>query len=147
MLTGASVHAQNDDMAKSRHLDSIVVKGKRRADPAVDEAVRREVATALHDDPYFYDGHVTVSVVNGVVTLEGIVFDDWDLRTAMRIARRMAGGRKVVNDLEIKLGGEYRPASMRAFGGSLRKQVDADDDEHDQHRRHGIAAQREAAGR
>jgi osmotically-inducible protein OsmY len=53
-----------------------------------------------------YDAHVTVTVKNGVVTLHGIVFDDWDLRTALRIARRAPRVKRVVNDLEIKLGGE-----------------------------------------
>ena len=43
---------------------------------------------------------------NGVLTLHGIVFDDWDLRDALRIARKVAGVQRVVNDLEIKLGGE-----------------------------------------
>jgi hypothetical protein len=38
--------------------------------------------------------------------LHGIVFDDWDLRSAMRIAKRMPGVKREVNDLEIKLGGE-----------------------------------------
>jgi osmotically-inducible protein OsmY len=33
-------------------------------------------------------------------------FDDWDLRAAMRIAKKMPGVKQVVNDLEIKLGGE-----------------------------------------
>jgi hypothetical protein len=62
--------------------------------------------TALHSDPFFYDEHVSVTINNGVVTLHGIVFDDWDLRSAMRMARRMPGVKRVVNDLEIKLGGE-----------------------------------------
>jgi osmotically-inducible protein OsmY len=83
-----------------------VVTAKKLADPAVDEAVRKDVEIALHSDPFFYDEHVTVTTKNGVVTLTGIVFDDWDLRAAIRIARRIAGVRRVVNDLEIKLGGE-----------------------------------------
>jgi osmotically-inducible protein OsmY len=36
----------------------------------------------------------------------GIVFDDWDLRTARRIAKRIPGVKRVINDLEMKLGGE-----------------------------------------
>jgi osmotically-inducible protein OsmY len=54
----------------------------------------------------FSDEHVTVTVNNGVATLQGIVFDDWDLRDAIRIARRIPGVKRVNNDLEIKLGGE-----------------------------------------
>jgi osmotically-inducible protein OsmY len=45
-------------------------------------------------------------VQNGVATLHGIVLEDWDLRNAIRISRRIPGVRRVVNDLEIKLGGE-----------------------------------------
>jgi hypothetical protein len=38
---------------------TIVVTGKK---PAADEGVKEQVETALHTDPYFYDGHVTVTV-------------------------------------------------------------------------------------
>lgn len=65
-----------------------------------------KVETALHSDPFFYDGHVTITVENGVVRLQGIVFDEWDLRIAKRISRRVAGVKRVINELEIKLGGE-----------------------------------------
>jgi osmotically-inducible protein OsmY len=30
----------------------------------------------------------------------------WDLRAAMRIAKRMPGVKRVIDDFEIKLGGE-----------------------------------------
>jgi osmotically-inducible protein OsmY len=71
-----------------------------------DEVLKEQVETVLHDDPYFYDEHVTVTIRNGVATLQGIVFDDWDLRDAIRLARKVPGVKRVVNDLEIKLGGE-----------------------------------------
>jgi osmotically-inducible protein OsmY len=87
-------------------LDAIVVTAKKRSDPAADEKMEQQVEEALHSDAFFYDEHVTVTIKNGVATLEGIVFDDWDLRQAMRIARKVPGVRRVVNDLEIKLGGE-----------------------------------------
>jgi osmotically-inducible protein OsmY len=87
-------------------LDAIVVTAKKRSDPAADEKMKQQVEEALHSDAYFYDEHVTVTIKNGVATLQGIVFDDWDLRQAMRIARKVPGVRRVVNDLEIKLGGE-----------------------------------------
>jgi osmotically-inducible protein OsmY len=87
-------------------LDAIVVTAKKRSDPAADEKMKQQVEEALHSDAYFYDEHVAVTIKNGVATLQGIVFDDWDLRQAMRIARKVPGVRRVVNDLEIKLGGE-----------------------------------------
>jgi osmotically-inducible protein OsmY len=103
----APVSADEARRAESaRPIDGIVVTAKKLSDPAVDEAVRTNVEAALHSDPYFYDGHVTVTIKNGIVTLTGIVFDDWDLRAAIRIARRIAGVKRVVNDLEIRLGGE-----------------------------------------
>ena len=49
---------------------------------------------------------VTVTIKNGVATLQGTVFDDWDLRQAMRISKKVAAVKRVVNDLDIKLGGE-----------------------------------------
>jgi osmotically-inducible protein OsmY len=72
---------------------------------APDAEVRNRVQLALHDDPYFYDGHVQVSVDDGVVHLRGLVFSDWDLRDAMRIAGKAAGDRRVINNLTIVQGG------------------------------------------
>jgi osmotically-inducible protein OsmY len=87
-------------------LDEVVVTAKRRSDPAADEKTKQQVEEALHSDAFFYDEHVTVTVRDGVATLRGIVFDDWDLRQAMRIARRIPGVRRVLNDLEISQGGD-----------------------------------------
>jgi osmotically-inducible protein OsmY len=36
-----------------------------------------------------------------VVTLQGIVFDDWDMRTAMRIAKKIPGVKRVVTDFYV----------------------------------------------
>ena len=87
-------------------LDEILVTAKRRFDPAADEKTKQQVEEALHSDAFFYDEHVTVTVQDGVATLRGIVFDDWDLRQAMRIARKIPGVRRVLNDLEISQGGD-----------------------------------------
>ena len=82
-------------------LDTIVVTAKKRYDRAADEKLTQQVAAALHDDAFFYDEHVTVTVKNGVAYLEGIVFDDWDVRTAIRIARKISGVRRVVTDFYV----------------------------------------------
>jgi GAF domain-containing protein len=71
------------------------------------EAVRERVVNALHAAPYFYDGHVTVSVEKGRIVLQGFVFSDWDLRTALHIARQSAGAMRVVDNLTIKEGGRF----------------------------------------
>ena len=100
------VRAKSAPAPATRPLDAVVVTGKRRADPVADEKMAIAVTAALRADPYIVSEHVQVTVSDGVVTLEGIVFDDWDLRIALRAARRIAGARRVINDLEIKLGGE-----------------------------------------
>jgi osmotically-inducible protein OsmY len=74
-------------------------------DPTSDAELKDRVQLALHADPYFYDGHEVVSVDHGVVHLKGLVFSDWDLRTAMRIATRASGDRPVINNLTIVVGG------------------------------------------
>ncbi|MDB6086240.1 MAG: hypothetical protein JWN43_4121 [Gammaproteobacteria bacterium] len=72
---------------------------------AADEDLRKQVQSALHGDPYFYDQHVTVSIENGNVVLRGFVASEWDLRNAIRIATKSAGGRRVIDNLTIKQGG------------------------------------------
>lgn len=75
------------------------------ANRVADDELRNRVQAALHSDPYFYDGHVSVSVEKGAVVLRGIVFSDWDLRDAIRIASKAAGGARVVDELSIEVGG------------------------------------------
>jgi hypothetical protein len=101
-----SAGAQHVPVADAGRLEPIVVTAKRRSDPAADDRMEAQVQEALHSDPYFYDEHVTVTVENGVATLRGIVFDDWDMRQALRISRRIAGVKRVINDLEIESGGD-----------------------------------------
>jgi osmotically-inducible protein OsmY len=70
-----------------------------------DRQLQEQVSNALESDPYFYAAHVFVSVKDGVIVLHGFVFSDWDLRDAIRIATRVAAGKRVVDDLEIEVGG------------------------------------------
>jgi len=88
--------------ADARTLDTIVVTAQR----LVDEQLRTEVQRALRDDPTLMSDHLDVSIKNGVVTLTGLVFDDWDMRIARRAANHIPGVKRVINDMEIKLGGE-----------------------------------------
>jgi len=96
--------AQNAAPAFSRSA-SIAASTTQGADWIADEELRKRVKAALHNDPYFYDEHVTVSVEKGVVVLRGFVFSDWDLRDAIRIARKAAGDSQVIDNLAIKQGG------------------------------------------
>jgi len=85
--------------------NAIATSAAQGANQPADEALRNRVQTALHVDPYFYDAHVTVAVKKGTVVLNGFVFSDWELRDALRIARKAAGDTTVVDNLSIKEGG------------------------------------------
>lgn len=82
-------------------LKEIVVTGTKQADSAADTELNDQIKTAMKSDRYFYDSHVAVETKNGVVYLRGLVFDDWDVRAAIRISKRIPGVKRVVNQLEI----------------------------------------------
>ena len=83
-------------------LETIVVTAKRVPETVPDEVVQIRVETALHEDPYFYGEHVTITVKNGVVHLQGIVFDAGDIQDVRRIIRKkISDVKRVVNELEI----------------------------------------------
>jgi osmotically-inducible protein OsmY len=97
--------AQNAISPVVSRSDSIADSATHESGSVTDDELQQRVKTALHTDPYFYDGHVTVSVENGDVVLRGFVSSDWDIRDAIRIAGKAAGGRRVIDNLSIKLGG------------------------------------------
>jgi hypothetical protein len=66
-----------------------------------DAAVTAKVAQALQDDRFTDTDHVTIETHNGVVILRGIVYDEWDLRRTLMLARRAAGKRRVVNEIDM----------------------------------------------
>ena len=99
-----SASAQNAAAPVVSQSDSTAVAPAQGAS-MTDEELRKRVQAALHADPYFYDRHVKVSIENGAVVLHGIVFSDWDIRDALRIARQAADQRLVVDDLTIEQGG------------------------------------------
>jgi osmotically-inducible protein OsmY len=96
--------AQNVD-ASALNKPVVAAPSTQSANSIADETLMKRVKDALHSNPYFYDAHVTVSVKNGAVVLHGFVGSDWDLQDAIRIARMAAGGRRVVDNLSIQLGG------------------------------------------
>jgi osmotically-inducible protein OsmY len=97
--------AQSASSPSERSARAITTSASSAAESAVDEARRLRVETALRLDPYFYDAHVSVLLVKGVVVLQGFVFSDWDLIDAIRIANKAAGDGRVVNALSIEVGG------------------------------------------
>ena len=82
-------------------LEEVVVTAGRRAD----EALSAKLVQVLQDDPYVFAAHLTVVTENGVVRLRGIAVDLSDLR-AMMLARRVAGRRRVVNEVELIMASE-----------------------------------------
>jgi len=82
-------------------LKEIVVTGKKHPESAADAELNKQVETAMRSDRFFYDDHVTATTRDGVVVLRGLVYDDWDVRAAIRISKRVAGVKRVINQLEI----------------------------------------------
>jgi osmotically-inducible protein OsmY len=105
LLTVLSVLSATASMAEDKAnaangLAEIIVTS-RKIIP--DEEVSTQVVFALHSDLYVDDMHVTVTTKDGIVTLHGFVQDAWDLLALRRIAKKVAGAKKVVNDVELML--------------------------------------------
>jgi len=98
------VDAQSVDSRMTSRSISGVAPISQAAD-AVSEKLRKQVAAALHADPYLDDEHINIAVDRGVVVLSGLVYSDWDLRTALRTARKAAGHSRVIDSLSIEQGG------------------------------------------
>jgi osmotically-inducible protein OsmY len=71
------------------------------ADRLSDEATSAKVTVALQQDPFIFSDHIVVETHHGVVRLKGTISDLSDLYMILRLARRIAGRGKVVNELEF----------------------------------------------
>jgi osmotically-inducible protein OsmY len=99
LMAGVSALAQGTPV-RSRDEASrpeVVVTATR----LTDEVLTAKVEQALRDDPYVFSDHMSVVTENGVVRLQGIALDVSDLLRALTLARRVAGKRRVVNEMEI----------------------------------------------
>jgi osmotically-inducible protein OsmY len=105
-LAGFASHANAQAVASPVNTHSTIseTSNPQGADPQ-SAKLQRRVAAALHAQPYFVDRHIDVSVHGRDVVLSGMVFSDWDLQDALRTARKVAGGRPVVDSLSIEEGG------------------------------------------
>ena len=105
--TEPSAALADADVASSEPTPTVIVTARkyRVFDPVADAETTVRVVVALHDDPFLLDDHMSVTTVDGVVCLDGFVYDDWDLSQVLRLARRLAGGRRIVNRLEFATGG------------------------------------------
>jgi len=70
------------------------------ADRLSDEATSAKVTIALQQDPFIFSDHIMVETHNGVVRLKGTISDLSDLYMVLKLARKIAGRGKVVNELE-----------------------------------------------
>jgi osmotically-inducible protein OsmY len=95
-----SAVARADNSAKGP--DTITVTANRQHQVA-DEQLAQDVKAALRSDPIVDDNHVTIIVKNGVVTMQGFVLDAWDLLALRRVAKKVPGVKKIVNDVELVL--------------------------------------------
>jgi osmotically-inducible protein OsmY len=102
----ASAWADEARAPANAPLQAIVVRARKVPVVLPDAEVRERVEAAMHTDPYFLDDHVTVTVKNGIVILEGIVSDPWDLLDATRIARKIPGVKSVFNNLDLEENGD-----------------------------------------
>jgi osmotically-inducible protein OsmY len=75
----------------------IVVTATRQSDAAMAD----KVTNALRQNRYIFSDHVTVTAENGVVTVGGVVRDLSDLFAILRLAHRIAGKGRVVNEIEF----------------------------------------------
>jgi osmotically-inducible protein OsmY len=78
--------------------DEVIVTAARQSDAVI----AAKVTAAVQQDPYIFGDHISVTVENGVVRLEGIVNDLSDLHRVLRLARRIGGSRSVANYLELQ---------------------------------------------
>ena len=95
---GTHIVAQQTAASPSPSFDQIIVTAKK---VIPDEEVTAQVETALNSDPYVLGDHVTITTKNGVVTLHGLAMNYWDVQQMKRIAKKMPGVRKVINDLDV----------------------------------------------
>ncbi len=82
---------------RSEPRPEVVVTATRESDALLES----KVVQALERDPYLFAGHINVSAENGIVRVEGIVEDPFDMVQVLRLARRIAGKRRVINEIEI----------------------------------------------
>ena len=100
-LLGAAGSCLAQEAAKkkvSALLDEVVVQGTREA---ADEQITRQVESALTNDPWIYAEHVTLTTRNGIVRVEGITSDAWEMRRILRECRKTPGVKRCLNQLEM----------------------------------------------
>jgi osmotically-inducible protein OsmY len=104
-VSGFGYRVEAQTRSEPDQSDSGVVSALANSSVTKSEQLRNRVVTAMHVDPYLLDEHIEVTVAKGVIVLRGFVLSAWDLREAVRVARKVAGDTPVVDELSIKEGG------------------------------------------
>jgi osmotically-inducible protein OsmY len=101
LVGSPGLHGQAPVPAQPEIRPEVVVTGTRNPDAVL----VAKVELAMQSDPYLFVSHISVSADNGVVRLEGVVQDPFDMLQLVRLARRIAGRRRVINEIEVVSGG------------------------------------------
>ena len=88
-------------------LLAVAVAAAPRTSLADDDAIYDLVRQRLYNDPDIKAHNLTITVKDGVVTLEGRVTSEKIRSKAEKITRKVPGVRKVVNNLKV---GEEKPS-------------------------------------
>jgi len=93
----AAAQAPSTPSRQEASPEEVIVSATRLAD----EVLTAKVVQVLKDDPYIFADHISVGTENGIVRLQGVATDANDLRRAWFLARRAAGKRRVLNEVEF----------------------------------------------
>lgn len=94
--------ARESSQPKGDPLSEVIIKAKRIPERIPDEELTTRVEAALQSEKYICClDHVTFSVINGVLRLEGSVSEDSDLIALLRHVRKIPGVRRIVNELDL----------------------------------------------
>jgi osmotically-inducible protein OsmY len=99
LAAGRSAAAQAPATAPRHEANTpeVIVSATRLAD----EVLTARVVQVLKDDPFLFADHISVVTENGIVRLQGVATDVHDLHRALFLARRAAGRRRVLNEVEF----------------------------------------------
>jgi osmotically-inducible protein OsmY len=102
-LSAYSIAAPSSESKETttNRVGPVIIPGQKAQEDLSDREVTKRVELALDSDPYVYAEHVFVTTTDGVVTLQGLVGDERDLLSSIRISSRVAGVKSVVDELEI----------------------------------------------
>ena len=78
-----------------------------------DAVTAEQVYAVLNADPIYYFRHVDVNVRNGVVTLSGYIWDPQAIYRAQKIAARVPGVTRVVDQMQLEREGAAAASSGR----------------------------------